>query len=260
MSEEEKQEQVAPICAFRKIKRKTPTRARAGEAGSGGEDEETAVVVRKKEEKKLNSFSTKRHRDGPRDPQEPVYESTKELQNARGNDSLITSTIDTETPRDQDARAVWERAKEAEAEGTETKSGKRAYKGKGAYSTGLERAADYTGGGMAPKGPMRSSSSIRITCRFDYQPDVCKDYKETGFCGYGDSCKFMHDRGDYKSGWQLEREWDDEQRKKRQKLEGLNADMEEEGQGDSDKEDDVPFACFICREHFTLAARPIVTK
>jgi RING finger protein 113A len=41
--------------------------------------------------------------------------------------------------------------------------------------------------------------------RFDYQPDICKDYKETGFCSYGDSCKFMHDRGDYKSGWELER-------------------------------------------------------
>ena len=32
-----------------------------------------------------------------------------------------------------------------------------------------------------------------------------QDYKETGFCGYGDACKFIHDRGDYKSGWELER-------------------------------------------------------
>lgn len=24
-----------------------------------------------------------------------------------------------------------------------------------------------------------------------------------------DSCKFLHDRSDYKSGWQLEREWKD---------------------------------------------------
>ena len=39
------------------------------------------------------------------------------------------------------------------------------------------------------------------------QMNVLQDYKETGFCGFGDSCKFMHDRSDYKSGWQLEREW-----------------------------------------------------
>ena len=45
-----------------------------------------------------------------------------------------------------------------------------------------------------------------ISFRWDYAPDICKDYKETGFCGFGDSCKFMHDRGDYKFGWQLERE------------------------------------------------------
>ena len=43
-------------------------------------------------------------------------------------------------------------------------------------------------------------------CRWDYAPDICKDFKETGFCGFGDSCKFMHDRSDYKFGWQLERE------------------------------------------------------
>ena len=28
-----------------------------------------------------------------------------------------------------------------------------------------------------------------------------------------DSCKFLHDRSDYKSGWQLEREWDANQGK-----------------------------------------------
>jgi hypothetical protein len=54
----------------------------------------------------------------------------------------------------------------------------------------------------------------------DYQPDICKDYKETGYCGFGDSCKFMHDRGDYKSGWQLEREWKEEQTAKQKRLMG----------------------------------------
>lgn len=35
----------------------------------------------------------------------------------------------------------------------------------------------------------------------------------TGFCGYGDSCKFMHDRSDTKAGWQQDREWDAQQKK-----------------------------------------------
>ena len=34
-------------------------------------------------------------------------------------------------------------------------------------------------------GPKQASSNIRVTCRFDYQPDICKDYKQTGYCGYG---------------------------------------------------------------------------
>ena len=56
---------------------------------------------------------------------------------------------------------------------------------------------------------MRAPTNLRATTRWDYAPDICKDYKETGFCGFGDSCKFMHDRSDYKFGWQLEREWDE---------------------------------------------------
>lgn len=45
-----------------------------------------------------------------------------------------------------------------------------------------------------PKGPLRAPTNLRATVRWDYQPDICKDYKETGFCGFGDSCKFLHDR------------------------------------------------------------------
>ena len=48
---------------------------------------------------------------------------------------------------------------------------------------------------------------VLLTHRWDYAPDICKDYKETGFCGFGDSCKFLHDRSDYKFGWQLENEY-----------------------------------------------------
>lgn len=100
--------------------------------------------------------------------------------------------------------------------------------------------------------PARAPQFVRNTCRFDYQPDVCKDYKDTGFCGYGDSCKFMHDRGDYKTGWQLEAEYrrQKERDKEREMLGRL-------GEDDDDKDtyrvravDDLPFACHLCRGPF----------
>jgi RING finger protein 113A len=119
-------------------------------------------------------------------------------------------------------------------------------------------------------GPVQAPSFLRATSRFDYQPDICKDYKETGFCGYGDNCKFLHDRGDYKSGWQMEREWEDKQAAKRQRLQlleeralttmGVDArssrtDETEENYEVLD-EDEFPFACHLCREGFS---DPVVT-
>jgi RING finger protein 113A len=106
------------------------------------------------------------------------------------------------------------------------------------------------------RGPIRAPANLRVTARFDYQPDVCKDYKETGFCGYGDSCIFMHDRGDYKSGWQLEKEWEDAQKKKTQ-FGGGAGDQYAVESDDDDSDDELPFACLICRQEFT---NPIVTK
>ncbi|TYJ53700.1 pre-mRNA-splicing factor CWC24 [Cryptococcus floricola] len=94
-------------------------------------------------------------------------------------------------------------------------------------------------------GPIKATSHVRTITLMDYQPDVCKDYKETGFCGYGDSCKFMHDRGDYLAGWQLDK-------------------VAEEGGGgrggrveEEDEDEEVPFACLICRKPFTV---PVVTR
>eukprot|EP01135_Chromosphaera_perkinsii_P000511 Nk52_evm5s106 gene=Nk52_evmTU5s106 len=112
----------------------------------------------------------------------------------------------------------------------------------------------------AMQGPVQAAANVRTTCVFDYQPDVCKDYKETGFCGFGDSCKFLHDRSDYKSGWQLDREWEEKQKAlvKLRDSDGEEVDSggEEEDTVGKDK-DEVPFACFICRKPF---ATPIVTK
>ena len=45
-----------------------------------------------------------------------------------------------------------------------------------------------SGRGLFPHrkyGPIRAPAYLRSTVRWDYQPDICKDYKETGYCGFG---------------------------------------------------------------------------
>lgn len=125
-----------------------------------------------------------------------------------------------------------------------------------------------------------SNVKFKVTVRWDYQPDVCKDYKETGYCGFGDSCKFMHDRSDYKHGWQLERDWElqhgggsksksDSRKKRRKDMDEGGPPPEDDDNDDdpnkyviagvhsSDDDSDLPFRCLICRQSFV---NPVVTK
>ncbi|XP_031476898.1 zinc finger CCCH domain-containing protein 1-like [Nymphaea colorata] len=199
------------------------------------------------------------------DSEEPVFqfESSKVIQVQ--HDSKATATLETETEFTRDARAIRERVlKQAD----ESLKGK-APAGDAKIYKGMHGYTDYTAGFRREQtvssekaggahGPLRASAHIRVSARFDYQPDICKDYKETGYCGYGDSCKFMHDRGDYKSGWQMEREWEEAEKERKRKLAaGIDVNGGEGEGDDDDDEDDLPFACFICRQPFV---DPVVTK
>ncbi|XP_022134274.1 zinc finger CCCH domain-containing protein 1 [Momordica charantia] len=194
------------------------------------------------------------------------FESSKEIQ--VHHDSKATATLETETEFSRDARAIRERVlKQADealkGKGKSSGDEKKLYKGVNAYvdyKAGFRReqtiSSEKAGGAH---GPLRASAHIRASARFDYQPDICKDYKETGYCGYGDACKFMHDRGDYKSGWQLEKEWEEVEKARKRKL-AMGSDEGDEDtaeQSDEDEEDALPFACFICREPFV---DPVMTK
>src|SRR5699024_2136770 len=93
-----------------------------------------------------------------------------------------------------------------------------------------------------------------------------KQYKQTGFCGFGDNCKFLHDRSDYKQGWQLDKEWETVS-KGRNAMAGTvvaNANRDKAPTTASDDEDDeeamldnIPFACVICRGPYKA---PVTTR
>lgn len=53
------------------------------------------------------------------------------------------------------------------------------------YYKPKDTAAGNASSGLVRRGPIRAPANLRATVRWDYQPDICKDYKETGFCGFG---------------------------------------------------------------------------
>ncbi|KAI9758743.1 MAG: hypothetical protein M4579_002846 [Chaenotheca gracillima] len=126
------------------------------------------------------------------------------------------------------------------------KAGDSTYKGQANYQGFIQKNPN------APSrqvGPVKAPTNIRTITITDFAPDVCKDYKQTGFCGFGDSCKFLHAREDYKQGWELDRDWEIGSKGKKSK----NVD-----QGDDDEvPEDIPFACIICKEPYK---NPIQTK
>ena len=100
-------------------------------------------------------------------------------------------------------------------------------------------------------GPIIAPKNIRSTCRFDYAPGICKDFKETGYCGFGETCIFVHDRSDYKLGWELEQEWNKLQREKELKKikEGKYYSSDEESSCECENKEDNKI-CKICNKEF----------
>lgn len=135
------------------------------------------------------------------------------------------------------------------------------YKGKAGYQSYIQKNPN------APSkqvGPMKAPTNIRTITITDFAPDVCKDYKQTGFCGFGDNCKYLHAREDYKAGWALDRDWEISTKGKKQEgtivaSASRGGDNNEEGETEEEIKmlEKIPFACIICKEPYKS---PIVTK
>ncbi|XP_020277889.1 RING finger protein 113A [Pseudomyrmex gracilis] len=253
-------------CTFLFKKRKIrSTRQRKEASGSNDSSEDETTVVRKQKKRDnrnpmIQSTSTKEYQEktnhsddsSEEDSVTVSYKSNRTALPVGPSDQGATAVLETETEKDRDAQALFEKAQKINEE-LEGKEDDKIYRGLNNYAQYYKKkdtAAGNASSGMVRKGPIRAPSNLRATVRWDYQPDICKDYKETGFCGFGDSCKFLHDRSDYKLGWQLERE-------------AATGEYDNSGDEDDKKyeiasdEEDLPFKCFICRNSFT---DPVVTK
>ncbi|XP_033913132.2 E3 ubiquitin-protein ligase RNF113A-like [Acipenser ruthenus] len=249
---------------FKKTNKKFTARKRKASDSDADSDEEKNAVKRKErkagpanpmiqrtkkvEKEKVSSSDS----GGEQEKSNKItieYKSTRSAKAEGPEDMGATAVYQLDTEKDKDAQAIFERSQRVQEEIT-GKDDDKIYRGLNNYQKFIKPKDTSMGNassGMVRKGPIRAPDHLRATVRWDYQPDICKDYKETGFCGFGDSCKFLHDRSDYKHGWQIERELD----------EGRYGANDDENYEVSSDEEDLPFKCFICRESFK---NPVITK
>lgn len=231
----------------------------------------TAVAAKKPRPPPSGALAFGGRPGGGRDVIAPVrYASDRTRQS--GVDDLATATLETETAPDRDARAVREANLEATAAARAGgEGGPATYRGARHYAdhaAGFRREPENARATTAA-GPLRASTSARVTVRVDYAPDSCKDYRETGYCGYGDACKFMHDRGDLAQGWKVDAEWEagaaarEKAEKEREAAWLAKVDPEAAAAAAAAKEaedDGLPFACLLCREPWGPGSDPVVTR
>ncbi|KAG7194511.1 RNA-splicing factor [Scheffersomyces spartinae] len=85
--------------------------------------------------------------------------------------------------------------------------------------------------------------NIRTTTITDFQPDVCKDFLQTGYCGYGDTCKFIHVRNESTQKKPVRRDWE-------------ISTSKPSSEGDIGGKE-LPFKCAVCKKDYD---QPVETK
>ena len=189
----------------RKGSAKAQTRKKEDDEDNGGElgptestGEETSEVLSREDMLKAASEAAKRQKVSG---SKPMLNSSSSSSSASAVRKSAFIEVSGDAAIDRDAQAILE-ADVAARKVSTTEDGVKTYQGATAYRKFTGKDDKITKD--PTKIPLRAASNVKRTVVFDYQPNVCKDYKETGFCGFGDSCIYLHDRGDYKNGVQQE--------------------------------------------------------
>lgn len=233
----------------------TPPPASDSESGYTSTDDEGRRIKRRRKTAIVTASSNTTTKPTPNDLSTTTYAGDRSAQISETNDATKTSNWFDEPKPDVKNLLGTTRARPPKP-GTEAEEANDGtYKGAAGYKSFIQKNPDAPSRAV---GPVKAPTNIRTITVTDFAPDVCKDYKQTGFCGFGDSCKFLHAREDYKQGWELDKDW--EIGSKNKKKSGQAAKDLAEAQHSEEEDaalEGIPFACIICKKSYT---NPIVTK
>ena len=235
----------------------TPPPQSDSDSFTSSEDESGRKVKRRRQNAVLKA-STADQKAKPTDLTTTRFVANASTSITQTNDATRQSNwYDEKDPDALDADSLLGKTREKRADNQSLDG---TYKGASGYQSFIQKNPN------APSrqvGPLKAPTNIRTITITDFAPDVCKDYKQTGFCGFGDSCKFLHAREDYKQGWALDRDWEISTKGKKQEGKIVSsANRGEIPDGEEDEEEaklleKIPFACIICKEPYKS---PIITK
>ncbi|KAF7548343.1 hypothetical protein G7Z17_g7112 [Cylindrodendrum hubeiense] len=258
---------VAPVAVFKKRGAKgkanlrkrpaTPPPADSDDSDYSSSEDEAGQRIKRRKKMATITASSKNNATGNKDLSATVHAADRSVLITSANDATKQSNWYDEGSKDAlsaknllgSTRTV---AKDSQPDGT--------YKGLANQTSFIQKNPDAPNRGV---GPVKAPTNIRTITIMDYAPDVCKDYKQTGWCGFGDACIFLHDRSDHKLGWQLDREWESVTKGKKNLggtvVASANRDKKVDAENDEDEAmlEKIPFACIICKEPYR---EPIVTR
>lgn len=253
-----------PVAIFKKrgaknkanIRKREPTPPPASDSDSdfsSSEDEGGHRVKRRKKTTAVVTASSKDNSKQDADWRLKATEVDRSVPIADSNDATKTSNWYDENGG-HTGKSI--KAKQKEDDGLGNQG---IYKGLANQTSYIQKNPDRQ---SKTVGPIKAPANIRTITVTDFAPDVCKDYKNTGWCGFGDSCKFLHAREDYKQGWQLDKEWESVTKGKKNLggtiVASANRDQKPgEDEDDDEVPDDIPFVCIICEGPYKS---PVVTR
>ena len=263
------EEPTAPVAIFKRrgakgkanIRKRpaTPPPASDSDDDFSSSEDESGQRVKRRKKNAVVTVSSKDVITGPKDLNATAHTADRSVPITNSNDATKQSNWYDEDSKDALSASNLlgstrnSSSKDSQPDGT--------YKGLANQTSFIQKNPD------APKrnvGPIKAPTNIRTITVTDYARDVCKDYKTSGFCGFGDNCKYLHDREVYAAGWKLDKEWEIATKGKKN-LGGTvvaSADKSKVSKGDDEEDgmamlEKIPFKCIICVDDYKF---PVITR